>query len=73
MSSPLFQEVREKRGLAYAINAFHWSFADAGLFGFYAGCAAEGRRRTDGGGARLPGRGDRSGSTRRRSRAPRRR
>ncbi len=41
MSSPLFQEVREKRGLAYAINAFHWSFADAGLFGFYAGCAAK--------------------------------
>ena len=41
MSSPLFQEVREKRGLAYAINAFHWAFADAGLFGFYAGCAAK--------------------------------
>ncbi len=40
MSSPLFQEVREKRGLAYAINAFHWSYADCGLFGFYAGCAA---------------------------------
>ena len=40
MSSPLFQEVREKRGLAYAVNAFHWSFADAGLFGVYAGCAA---------------------------------
>ncbi len=41
MSSPLFQEVREKRGLAYAIHAFHWSFADAGLFGVYAGCAAK--------------------------------
>jgi predicted Zn-dependent peptidase len=41
MSSPLFQEVREKRGLAYAINSFHWSFADCGLFGFYAGCAAK--------------------------------
>jgi predicted Zn-dependent peptidase len=41
MSSPLFQEVREKRGLAYAINAFHWSFADAGLFGVYAACAAK--------------------------------
>ena len=41
MSSPLFQEVREKRGLAYAINAFHWSFADSGLFGVYAGCAAK--------------------------------
>lgn len=41
MSSPLFQEVREKRGLAYAIHTFHWSFADAGLFGFYAGCAGK--------------------------------
>ena len=41
MSSPLFQEVREKRGLAYAVNSFHWSFADAGLFGVYAGCAAK--------------------------------
>jgi len=41
MSSPLFQEVREKRGLAYAIHAFHWAFADTGLFGFYAGCDAK--------------------------------
>ena len=39
MSSPLFQEVREKRGLAYSIHSFHWAFADCGLFGFYAGCA----------------------------------
>jgi predicted Zn-dependent peptidase len=39
MSSPLFQEVREKRGLAYAIHTFHWAFADCGLFGIYAGCA----------------------------------
>lgn len=36
MSSRLFQEVREKRGLVYAINAFHWSYSDSGLFGFYA-------------------------------------
>ncbi len=36
MSSRLFQEVREKRGLAYAIYAFHWAFSDTGLFGFYA-------------------------------------
>jgi predicted Zn-dependent peptidase len=36
MSSRLFQEVREKRGLAYAINAFHWTYSDTGLFGFYA-------------------------------------
>ena len=39
MSSRLFQEVREKRGLAYAINAFHWGYAETGLFGLYAGCA----------------------------------
>lgn len=36
MSSRLFQEVREKRGLAYSIYAFNWSFADTGLFGFSA-------------------------------------
>ncbi|HSM19751.1 MAG TPA: pitrilysin family protein [Hyphomicrobiales bacterium] len=36
MSSRLFQEVREKRGLCYAIYAFHWTFQDTGLFGIYA-------------------------------------
>ncbi|MBB4199689.1 peptidase M16 [Rhodoblastus sphagnicola] len=40
MASPLFQEVREKRGLAYGVSAFHWSFLDAGLFGFEAGANA---------------------------------
>jgi predicted Zn-dependent peptidase len=39
MSSRLFQEVREKRGLAYSIYAFHWGFSDTGLFGFYASSA----------------------------------
>ncbi len=39
MSSRLFQEVREKRGLAYSIYAFHWDYSDAGLFGFYAASA----------------------------------
>ena len=39
MSSRLFQEVREKRGLAYSIYSFHWAYSDAGLFGFYAGAA----------------------------------
>ena len=39
MSSRLFQEVREKRGLAYSIYAFHWAYADTGLMGFYAGAA----------------------------------
>jgi predicted Zn-dependent peptidase len=37
MSSRLFQEVREIRGLCYAIQAFHMPFADTGLFGLYAG------------------------------------
>jgi predicted Zn-dependent peptidase len=37
MSSRLFQEVREKRGLCYAIYAFHWPYSDMGLFGLYAG------------------------------------
>jgi predicted Zn-dependent peptidase len=37
MSSRLFQEVREKRGLAYSIYSFHWAYSDAGLMGFYAG------------------------------------
>lgn len=36
MSSRLFQEVRETRGLCYAISAFHWSFSDTGLFGIHA-------------------------------------
>ncbi len=40
MASPLFQEVREKRGLAYSISAFHWSFLDSGLFGFEAATSA---------------------------------
>jgi predicted Zn-dependent peptidase len=39
MSSRLFQEVREKRGLAYAIDAFHWAFSDTGVFGIGAGAA----------------------------------
>lgn len=33
MSSRLFQEVREKRGLCYSVYAFHWAFADSGAFG----------------------------------------
>jgi predicted Zn-dependent peptidase len=38
MSSRLFQEVREKRGLAYAVYSYHAQYADTGLFGVYAGC-----------------------------------
>lgn len=37
MSSRLFQEVREKRGLAYSIYCFTSNYADGGLFGIYAG------------------------------------
>jgi predicted Zn-dependent peptidase len=37
MSSRLFQEVREVRGLCYAVYAFHSPYADTGLFGLYAG------------------------------------
>jgi predicted Zn-dependent peptidase len=44
MSSRLFQEIRENRGLVYAINAFHWGYSDSGLFGFY---AASGRRQVE--------------------------
>lgn len=38
MSSRLFQEVREKRGLAYSVFTYAQAFADAGVFGLYAGC-----------------------------------
>jgi predicted Zn-dependent peptidase len=40
MSSRLFQEVRENRGLCYAIYSFHWPYSDTGLFGLYAGTDA---------------------------------
>lgn len=36
MSSRLFQEIREKHGLCYSISAFHWAYADTGLFGMHA-------------------------------------
>jgi predicted Zn-dependent peptidase len=37
MSSRLFQEVRESRGLCYTISAFHVPYTDTGMFGIYAG------------------------------------
>jgi len=37
MSSRLFQEVREKRGLVYSIYSFSAPYIDGGLFGIYAG------------------------------------
>jgi predicted Zn-dependent peptidase len=39
MSSRLFQEIREKRGLAYSVYSYTSLYADAGLFTVYAGCA----------------------------------
>jgi predicted Zn-dependent peptidase len=41
MSSRLFQEVREKQGLAYSIYCYVSSYQDSGLFGIYAGTAGE--------------------------------
>jgi len=39
MSSRLFQEIRETRGLAYSVYSYHTSYADSGLFTVYAGTA----------------------------------
>ncbi|MGD8167105.1 M16 family metallopeptidase [Herbiconiux sp. P16] len=41
MSSRLFQEVREKRGLAYSVYSYAPSYSDAGVFTMYAGCTPE--------------------------------
>jgi predicted Zn-dependent peptidase len=41
MSSRLFQEIREKRGLAYSVYSFASSYSDAGLVGLYAGCSPQ--------------------------------
>ncbi|MEK6630276.1 MAG: pitrilysin family protein, partial [Acidobacteriota bacterium] len=41
MSSRLFQNVREKRGLAYSVGSGLSAFRDAGLISIYAGCANE--------------------------------
>jgi predicted Zn-dependent peptidase len=43
MSSRLFQEVREKRGLCYAIYSFVWGLTDVGLFGIHAATGVEQR------------------------------
>lgn len=39
MSSRLFQEIREERGLAYSVYSYASRYADTGMFGVYAGCA----------------------------------
>lgn len=41
MSSRLFQEIREKRGLVYSIYSFNSCYRDAGLFGIYAATSSE--------------------------------
>ncbi len=41
MSSRLFQEIREKRGLAYTVYSYHTSYKKNGLFGIYAGTSME--------------------------------
>lgn len=41
MSSRLFQEARERQGLAYAIDAFADVYQDTGVLGVYAGCLAK--------------------------------
>ncbi len=41
MSSRLFQEVREKRGLCYSVFAYAWSFVDTGMLGVYAGTSPD--------------------------------
>ncbi len=41
MSSRLFQEVREKRGLAYSVFSFAGCYGDTGVFGIYAGTGEE--------------------------------
>ena len=40
MSSRLFQEARERRGLCYSIYSFHVPYSDIGMFGLYAGTDA---------------------------------
>ncbi|MBS1098460.1 insulinase family protein [Gluconobacter sphaericus] len=41
MSSRLFQEIRERRGLVYSVYSFASPFSDSGLFGLYAGTGEE--------------------------------
>jgi predicted Zn-dependent peptidase len=41
LTSRLWHEVREVRGLAYSVDAFHWPFSDCGLFGIGAGTGGQ--------------------------------
>lgn len=41
MSSRLFQEIREKRGLAYSVGTYQYTYTDVGLFAVHAGTSAQ--------------------------------
>ncbi len=41
MSSRLYQEIRENRGLAYSTYSYQHGYSDSGFFGLYAGCSVE--------------------------------
>lgn len=41
MSSRLFQEIREKRGLAYSVGTYQYTYMDTGLFAVHAGTSAD--------------------------------
>lgn len=43
VSSRLFQEIREQRGLAYSVYSYHSAYRDSGLFGIYAGTSPRNR------------------------------
>jgi len=45
MSSRLFQEIRERRGLAYSVYSYHSMFAETGLFAIYAGTTPRNARK----------------------------
>ena len=45
MCSRLFQEIREKRGLAYSVYSYHSQYTEAGIFSAYAGTTPAARAR----------------------------
>jgi predicted Zn-dependent peptidase len=44
MSSRLFQEIRERRGLAYSVSSGNQGYAETGIYSVYAGCGPENAR-----------------------------
>ena len=73
LTSRLWHEVRETRGLAYSIDAFHWPFSDCGLFGIGAGTAGADVAELDEGHAGLHAPGGATTSATSKWSAPRRR